>query len=189
MAQMAKVLVVVAPGAEEIELMTVADVLVRSGCEVTLASTTPAGEPIRGSRELPIAADCSLSAVIDEQFNAVYLPGGFGSAETCRDDPQVQSLIARQLASEDILAVICACPISLIPGGHAQGKRLTCYPALSEQLRAAGAEWIDQAVVRDGNLITSQGPGTAMDLAFTLAAELVDDATAAQVKSDMLLPA
>ena len=58
-----------------------------------------------------------------------------GSAETCRDDPLVQALIARQLASDGLLALICACPISLIPNNHAMGRKLTCYPSLRDQLQ------------------------------------------------------
>ena len=112
---------------------------------------------------------------------------GMGSAEYCRDDPRIQNLAERQLAADRYLAVICACPIALVPRGLSTGRNLTCYPALQETMTQAGATWHDQAVVIDGKLITSQGPGTAMALALTLARILAGDDTAAEVASAMLI--
>lgn len=182
---MTRVLVVLAPGAEEIETITVADVLVRAGCEVLVAHAAEA--VCAGSRGIPLCGHCPLDAVLDQDFDLVYLPGGMGSAEYCRDDPRIQNLAERQLAADRYLAVICACPIALVPRGLSTGRNLTCYPALQETMTQAGATWHDQAVVIDGKLITSQGPGTAMALALTLARILAGDDTAAEVASAMLI--
>ena len=181
-----QVLVVVAPGAEEIETLTVADVLVRAGCDVTMASNE--GPVVTGSRGLPLAAHTRLADVAARAFDCVYLPGGFGSAEYCRDTAIVQDLAEAQLASGRLLAVICACPLALLPRGLAKDRRITCYPALREQFEGSVGEWVDEAVVIDDNLVTSQGPATAMRLGLTLAQLLVDDATAAKVAADMLAP-
>ena len=183
---MASVLIVAAPGAEEIELITVADVLRRAEQDVTIASTSDSLTYI-GSRDLPMAANTTLDAVIDQDFDLVYLPGGFGSAETCRDDARIQSLIKRQLASDRLLAIICAAPIALVPAACATDRRVTSYPAVSDTVRDGVSEWVDQKVVIDGNLITSQGPGTAMDLALTLAGLLAGENTAQSVAKDMLI--
>lgn len=185
---MASCLVLLNPGAEEIEIMAVADVLVRAGVTVTVASTASAGgDLVRGSRKLPLCADVSLSDVEVAGFDAVYVPGGVGSAEYARDTAEIQTLLSAQLASLRILAMICAAPISLVPRCLAKGKTLTSYPSIQRTLVDAGATWLDQRVVWDGNLVTSQGPGTAIDLGLSLAAKLTSNDTAEEVAQGMLV--
>lgn len=186
---MPRALVVLAPGAEEIETVTVADVLVRAGCDVVIASAED--EIVTGSRGIRLAGHTALDAVLEDDFDLVYLPGGMGSAEYCRDDDRVQDLAQRQLAGGRDLAVICACPIALVPRGLAADRAVTSYPSVRETVEPAVREWRDQQVVEDGNLITSQGPGTAMALALTLARRLAGEDTAAEVAAGLLtsLPA
>jgi 4-methyl-5(b-hydroxyethyl)-thiazole monophosphate biosynthesis len=183
---MADVLVVVAPGAEEIETMAVADVLVRAGQQVTMASAS-AELMVLGSRGLPLAAHCSLDSCLTRPFAVVYLPGGMGSAKTCREDPRIQSLMARQLREQRLLAVICASVTALIPQGLAATSQVTSFPGVRSQVEPHVRAWRDQAVVEDGNLITSQGPGTAISLGLVLARRLSDAATAAGVAAAMLV--
>lgn len=178
-------LVILNPGAEEIETLSVADILCRAGVEVTIAAS--AEHTVAGSRGLPLSASTSLSEASKHPWDAIYLPGGFGSAEYARDNAAVQEVIETQLASGRIMAIICASPMALIPRGLGKGKRITCYPALRETLEPEVGEWVDEPVVWDGNLVTSQGPGTAMALGFSLAAHLTDAATAEQVAKDMLI--
>jgi 4-methyl-5(b-hydroxyethyl)-thiazole monophosphate biosynthesis len=183
--RMGSVLVILAPGAEEIEAMTVPDVLVRAGQQVLVASTadTPV---VRGSRGLPLAAHTLLDVVLERTFDLIYLPGGMGSATTCRDDARVQALAAAQLAAGRLLAVICAASIALVPRGLAAGRRLTSYPGVRAQVEPHAAAWLDQAVVTDGNLITSQGPGTALALGLHLAHILAGTDVATKVGKDMI---
>ncbi|MFW5699159.1 MAG: DJ-1 family glyoxalase III [Planctomycetota bacterium] len=182
---MARVLVALAPGAEEIETMGVADTLVRAGCTVTIAAAAPT-LTLRGSRDLPLAADTLLADLASETFDCLFCPGGMGSAEHCQADPLIQDLLERQLAGPGLLALICACPIALLPRALCTGRRLTCYPALRDRF-ADQAQWIDAPVVVDGNLITSQGPGTTIHLGLELARQLVDEATADSVAAAMLV--
>lgn len=184
---MASILVIAAPGGEEIELITVADIMVRAGHDVTIAAT---GSDTRyhGSRQLPMAADTTLDAVIDTSFDVLYLPGGGGSAETCRDDPRIQDLMERQLAAGRLLAIICASSIALVPRKLAAERRVTSYPAKRPDVEPAVGEWVDERVVVDGNLITSQGPGTAMELALTLVDRLDGPEAAADVAAALLTP-
>ena len=182
---MATVLVIVAPGAEEIETIAVPDILVRGGHQVTLASTTPT-TMVTGSRGLPLAAHTRFTEVADRTFDLVYLPGGMGSAETCRDDARIQDLAAGQLAAGRLLVVMCACPLALIPRGLATGRRLTSHPSVRAQLEPHCAAWLDQPVVIDGNLITSQGAGTALTLGFDLLSLLANPAAADQVAAAMV---
>ena len=180
---MPRILVVLAPGAEEIETMSVADILVRADCEVCIAAA--AELQVRGSRDLPLAADRLLAEVTDQVWDAVYIPGGMGSATFCSEDAAVQDLITRQLASDRLLAIICASPTALLPQGLAKGRHLTCYPALRDRF-ADIATWHDEPVVVDGNLVTSQGPGTAIRFGLVLAALLVSSTKADEVAAALL---
>jgi 4-methyl-5(b-hydroxyethyl)-thiazole monophosphate biosynthesis len=184
---MASALVVLAPGAEEIETVTMADVLVRAGVEVVIAGF---GKTlvVKGSRGISLGAHVLFDQVKDRTFDLVYLPGGAGSAAFCRDDRRVQDLAEDQLRAGRYLAVICAAPIALVPRGLCQGKRLTSFPGMRAQVEPHAAAWLDQAVVIDGKLVTSQGPGTALALALTLAGILAGSTVAAKVAKDMLAP-
>lgn len=182
---MARILVVLPPGAEEIEAVTVGDVLVRAGVEVVIASTTNALVVV-GSRGIPLGAHTLLDQVLNERFDLVYLPGGKGSAATCRDDPRIQDLAAGQLRSGRLLGVICAAPIALVPRKLCSGRRITSFPGVRSVVEPHALAWIDQPVVVDGTLITSQGPGTAMAFALHCASLLASSDIASQVAQDML---
>ena len=182
---MATALIILAPGAEEIETITVPDVLVRAGHAVTIASVGDT-TVVNGSRGIPLAAHARYAEVADRTYDLVYLPGGKGSAEVCRDDPRIQDLAARQLLSGRWLAVICACPIALVPGKLCAGRRVTSFPGVRAHVEPHCATWLDQPVVVDGNLVTSQGAGTALALALTLVELLNDRVTADQVAAAMV---
>ncbi len=189
---MAHVLVVLAPGAEEIETMTVADVLVRAGQQVTIASAGDA-RVVMGSRGLPLAAHVMLDEALAPgadgkapAYDVVYLPGGNGSAAVCRSDPRIQDLAAAQLASGKRLAIICASVTALVPRKLGAGRTVTSYPGVRKDVEPHVASWLDQPVVVDRNLITSQGPGTAIPLGLTLARQLAGESTAASVAAAML---
>lgn len=182
---MASALVIVAPGAEEIETIAVADILVRGGHSVTMASSTPL-TVVNGSRGLPLAAHTRYDDVAHLTFDVVYLPGGKGSADTCRDDARIQDLAQRQLTANRLLAVICAAPIALVPRGLCAGRRLTSFPGVRAQVEPHCAAWLDQRVVVDGPLITSQGAGTALELGFMLVELLGTRDAADQVAAAMV---
>ncbi|MFM2090692.1 MAG: hypothetical protein RLZZ127_1181 [Planctomycetota bacterium] len=185
---MAEALVVLAPGAEEIEFCTVPDILVRAGVRVTVAATT-AVPLVEGSRGLPLAAHTVLDRLPATAWDLVYLPGGVGSARTCREDPRIQAVVAERIAQGRLLACVCAAPTALIPGGHARGRRLTSFPAVRGELEAAGAAWTAQAVVQDGALVTGQSAGTTLALALRLAALLAGADTARTVAAQIIAPA
>ena len=182
---MATALVLVAPGAEEIETIAVADILVRGGHRVTMASTGDL-TTVLGSRGLPLSAHTRYADLATQTFDVVYLPGGKGSAEICRDDPRIQDLASAQLAAGRLLAVICAAPIALVPRGLCSGRRLTCFPGVRSAVEPHCAAWIDERVVVDGNLITSQGAGTALELGLMLVELLGSRAAADEVAQAML---
>ena len=185
---MATILVVLAPGTEEIETVTIPDVLVRAGQQVVIASTTEVPFVI-GSRGVPLGAHTLLSLVRHQIFDLLYLPGGGGAAAIHRDDPRIQDLAAAQLAAGRLLAVICAAPIALVPRGLCRGRRLTSFPGVRSQVEPHCAAWLDQRVVVDGNLITSQSAGTALALGLELARLIAGADVASKVAQDMLATA
>jgi protein deglycase len=178
---MPKVCLLLADGFEEIEATTVADVLRRAGVGVTLLGVH--GLDVRGAHSIVIKADKLLTEFQDAAWDMVILPGGMPGARTLRDDAAVQSLIIRQ-AGRSKVAAICAAPIALGRAGVLRGKRATCYPGFENEL--SGAKVSNDAVVCDGNVITSRGPGTAIAFAIALVENLVSSAKAAEVRADML---
>ncbi len=187
---MSTALIILAPGAEEIEAVTVPDVLVRAGHTVIVASTADL-PVVRGSRGIPLAAHTGLDQVRHQSFDLVYLPGGKGSAEVCRDDPRIQELAQHQLSAGRWLALICAAPIALVPRQLCRGRRLTSHPGVRAEVEPHAAAWLDQGVVVDDRLVTSQGAGTTLALALTLV-RLLDDAAGAakarQIAEAMIAP-
>lgn len=179
--------IVLAPGAEEIETIAVADLLVRGGIEVQLASAVDL-PVVRGSRGIPLCAHTSLAAVAGRDFDLVYLPGGKGSSEFCRDDAAVQDLAERQFRSGRWLAAICACPIALVPRRLCAGRRVTSFPAARAAVEPHAAAWLDQPVVVDGNLVTSQSAGTALHLGLALVRLLAGEPAARAVAQAIVIP-
>ncbi|EMI5490476.1 protein deglycase YajL [Providencia stuartii] len=186
----ASVLICIANGSEEIETVTTADLLVRAGIAVTLASVTDDGSvAITASRGIKLIADTPLIKVADEPFDAIVLPGGMGGAETFRDSPLVVEKVRRMHLDGKIVAAICAAPAmvleyhQLFPIGN-----MTGYPSTREQI--AANKWVDKRVYFDErvNLLTSQGPATTFDFALKLIELLVGRDTAANVASQLVLP-
>jgi 4-methyl-5(b-hydroxyethyl)-thiazole monophosphate biosynthesis len=178
-----RVLVPLAEGFEEIEAVTVIDVLRRAEVEV-VAAGLEAGA-VRGSRGVVVTPDAPLSEVADEDFDAVVLPGGGPGSHALAADERVGALLKRHSTEGRVVAAICAAPgIVLAPLGLLEGKRASGYPGLKEKVPG----WVDEPVVRDGDLITSQGPGTAMAFALSLVEALVGAEKADEVGAAALAP-
>lgn len=172
--------VLLANGFEEIEAITVIDVLRRADIQV-LAVGVDADAPT-GSHGLQVVADARLDP--NARYDALILPGGMPGASTLRDHAGVQALLRAHAAEHRLIGAICAAPIALAAAGLLHGRRATCYPGFEAHL--AGAVLSTERVVTDGTLITSRGPATALDFALALAAALVGDAAAHRVRLGLL---
>lgn len=183
---MARALVILATGAEEMEATITVDVLRRGGVDVVLAGLD--GEaPVKCSRGVHIVPDAALSAT-KGPFDVIVLPGGLEGARRLAESPLVGELLRAQEAAGRTTAAICAAPIALAKHAVYAGHRLTSYPSVHDVVSAHG-ELVLAPVVIDRNLVTSQGPGTAFAFALALVERLTGEETADNVRKGMLLPA
>lgn len=187
----ASVLVCLAHGSEETEAVTTIDLLVRAGLQVTTASVESCGtREIVCSRGVRLLADAPLVEVADNPFAAIVLPGGLKGAETFRDSPLLVETVRQFHLSGRIVAAICAAagtvlvPHDLFPVGN-----MTGFPGLKETIPAD--KWMEKRVVWDPrvNLLTSQGPGTAIDFALKLIDLLAGKEKAREVASQLVIAA
>ncbi|MBM4131009.1 DJ-1/PfpI family protein [bacterium] len=190
--QRPRVLVPVADGTEEIEAVCIIDVLRRAGADVTVAGVGPGGEramslEFRASRGVRLVADAHVEDVAGETWEAVLLPGGLPGATHLRDCAALAALLVAQDAAGRLVGAICAAPVVVLQErGLLRGRGVTCFPALRERLepvsRRAGR------VVQDGNLLTSQGPGTALEFALAAVAHLFGHGRRAEIAAQLLMP-
>lgn len=180
-----RVLVPLAEGFEEIEAVTIIDVLRRAGIEVVTASLA-ASTSVKGAHGISVAADTTLDASRSGRFDAVVLPGGMPGAAHLRDDARVLAALKSVVAQGGTAAAICAAPIALEAAGLLAGRRATGYPGFREQLASASAR-VEDRVVEDGPIVTSCGPGTALEFALALAARLAGRKTADDLRAGMLV--
>jgi 4-methyl-5(b-hydroxyethyl)-thiazole monophosphate biosynthesis len=163
-----RVLIPLAAGCEEMEAVILIDVLRRAGWTVVAAGLT-AG-PLKASRGVVITADTELDNVRDESFDLVLLPGGGPGTEALGSDPRVLNLCRDQVKAGRPVGAICAAARVLDLAGLLENKIYTCYPGVEARIRSGRR--VDQPVVQDGLIHTSQGPGTAFAFALHLVTTL-----------------
>jgi 4-methyl-5(b-hydroxyethyl)-thiazole monophosphate biosynthesis len=185
---MARVLVPLAPGCEELEAVTVIDLLRRAQIEVVTAGlTSGAVKCARGTVLLP---DTTLDAALDEallhNYDMVVLPGGEPGATNLENDGRVIALLKKMAGAGKYTAAICAAPKVLAAAGLLDGKHATSYPGAIDAARFPRVLLETQAVVRDGTVLTSRGPGTAMDFALALIETLAGRALRDKVETGLV---
>jgi len=161
-----KVLVPLAQGCEELEAITITDLLTRAGINVVTAGLDD--QIITASRGMKLVADTNLDQVLEDDFDMIVLPGGLPGADHLNNDPRIQSLVKKMANSNKYTAAICAAPRVLATAGLLEGKHATSFPGSLDQFPVKTMTYEEKAVVVDGKIITSRGPGTAMDFTLTL---------------------
>lgn len=161
---MPKVLVPLAQGCEEIEAVTVIDLLRRAHIDVTSAGLD--AHPVRASRGVMLLPDTTLEAAMQHEFDMIVLPGGQPGTNNLKADPRILSLLQKMSSQGKFIAAICAAPSILATAGLLDNKQATCFPGTLDAF--ANVRQQQTAVVIDGRLITSRGPGTAIDFGLTL---------------------
>jgi 4-methyl-5(b-hydroxyethyl)-thiazole monophosphate biosynthesis len=183
---MASVLIPVADGSEELEAVTLIDLLRRAGIEVVVAGLKDG--PVKCSRGTVLLPDASLDDVLQRDFDMIVLPGGLPGADHLDQDPRIHSLLKRMADAGRYTAAICAAPKVLANAGLLDGKQATSFPGIIDGMGLAATRVLAQPVVCDGQIITSRGPGTAMDFALTLIEKLAGAAQRAAVEGPLQRP-
>ncbi len=183
---MTSALIPLAQGVEELEAVTLIDLLRRAQIEVVTASLD--AEPVTGRCGTVLVADVTLDQALAREFDLIVLPGGDAGAKRLQSDARVAELLKKTAARGKHLAAICAAPKVLAAAGLLDGKRATCYPGALTAKEYPRIRLENRAVVVDGKILTSRGPGTAMDFALELIHVLRGREVRDQVEADLARP-
>ncbi len=183
---MSRVLIPLADGCEELEAVTLIDLLRRADIEVVTAGLREGA--VTASRGTRLVPDVTLDEVMDESFDMVVLPGGLPGADHLDADPRVHELLERQMNQGRAVAAVCAAPKVLANRRILDGRKATCYPGCIDPEDHGEVEFTWAPVEIDGPVVTSRGPGTAMDFALALIEKLKGFERRAEVESELLRP-
>lgn len=181
---MARVLVPLADGCEELEAVTIINLLRRAGIDVVTAGLKPG--VVKASRGVQLVPDMTLDEALRDDYDMVVLPGGMPGATHLKNDARLIQLLKQMAAAGKYTAAICAAPMVLAEAGVLEGRRATSYPGSLDGI--PGVTLSTDAVVQDGTVLTSRGPGTAMDFALTLVEVLTGSGTRQQVEAGLVRP-
>ena len=179
---MKRVLVPLANGFEEIEAITIIDILRRAGAQVVTVGLEKRN--VIGSHDIKVVADDVLAEVLDADWDLVVLPGGVPGTPNLAEDARLIALLQRHAAEHKLTAAICAAPAVLDGAGVAQKLKLTSHPGWADRITTAvhtGAR-----VEEDGFIITGQAAGSALEFSFKLVQRLFGDEKVAEVNASVL---
>ena len=179
------VAVLLATGFEEVEALAVVDALYRAGIRADLISIENERH-VASSHGIKLVADLMLDDADLASYTVVFLPGGMPGTLGLKANERVREELARRASSGEKTAAICAAPSILAELGVLQGKRATANPGFMAALSAGGAQAETTPVVVDGNIVTSRGAGTALELGFELVRQLLGDEAAQQVRESVV---
>lgn len=172
---MKRTAILFAEGYEEVEALTVVDLLRRAKIDCDIVAVKESGE-VTGSHGICVRADKTLSQLVMEEYDGLILPGGLQGVNNLAADERVIDMLRRFAVAGKLTAAICAGPTVLAKAGLLQGRKACCYPGMEDQL--TGAMACTDAVVADGSIITSRGLGTAIPFALALVAYFQGEAQA-----------
>ncbi len=175
-----KVLVPLAEGFEEIEAITVIDILRRAGIDTVTASLK--NNPVTGSHRISVTTDIELND--NENFDAIILPGGMPGSTNLKNDRRIINLIKMINKAGGLTAAICAAPIVLSEAGVLKEKKFTCFPGYEKEI--TDGIHINEKVVIDGSIITGIGAGSAVLFALAIVEFLKDKETARKIKEQII---
>ncbi len=178
-----RVLVPISAGFEEIEAISVIDILRRAGAEVVVASLLEG--KVTGRSQITLTPDMSLDKALGQApYDLVVLPGGLPNAYTLRDDPRIVALLQKAAKEGRYTAAICAAPAALEKAGLLKGIFATGHPSCIEDLPSA--DYLEDRVVVSGKVITSRAAGTALEFAFELVSALFGEEKVREVNAGVL---
>lgn len=176
-----RVLVPLATGCEELEAVTIIDLLRRAGIEVVVAGLSDG--VIKASRGVRLLPDMGLDEALKLDFDMVALPGGLPGSDHLANDPRIVQLLQSMHASGRLVGAVCAAPKALARSGVLDGKLATAYPGVLQAERHPNIS--GEAVTRDGQVITGRSAGTVMDFALELIEALAGQETRHKVETSL----
>ncbi len=180
---MARVVILLAEGFEELEAVAIIDVLRRA--EIDIISAGLQQGPVSSARNVKIVPDTLIDTIQADDFDMLVLPGGIPGADNLNADQRVMDLIKDFNSKGKLTGAICAAPYVLANAGVLDGKRATSYPSFKDRLGSAVYE--EKTVVQDGNVLTSRGPGTALCFGLAIVEKFAGKEKAQQIKEGMLI--
>jgi len=187
---LSKVLIPLAQGFEDLEAVTIIDLLRRADISVTTAGLVTG--PVTGSRGVVIVPDALLATILENDpvpdYDMVVLPGGQPGATNLENDTRVIKLLKNLAKKNKYLGAICAAPAVLARAGLLSERRVTAYPGTLTAENYPDINVLDDSVVIDGNIITSRGPGTTMDFGLQLIELLTDKQVRDKVEAALMRP-
>lgn len=180
---MAKVAILLADGFEEVEAMTVIDVLRRADIEVVIAGLHDGH--VASARKVKVIPDELIGNVRADDFDMVVLPGGQPGSDNLNADERVRALVRDFHGRGKLTGAICAAPYVLANAGVLDGKKATSYPSYRDKLGSAC--YSEERVVEDGSVMTSRGPGTSFAFAFAIVERLAGKEKAQKIREAMLV--
>ena len=178
--------VLFATGFEEVEGLTVVDLLRRANINTIMVGVEE--KKVTGAHDVNITTDKTLDEINIDQLDALILPGGAPGFQNLRKNKRVLSMIKDAYEKKKIVAAICASPSVLATACVLKNKKATIYPGMEEEIKKGEGIIYDDLVVVDNNIVTSKGPATTMLFALKLIELLKDKETSEDVKNKVLLP-
>jgi len=182
---MPTILIPLAEGCEELEAVILIDLLRRADISVITASLSD-DQVVTASRGVRLIADTTLENVIYDDFDMIILPGGLPGSTNLDEDPRIHAILKRIYHADKAIAAICAAPLVLAHAGLLNGKTATCYPTVLNSSDWPEINVSDDAVVIDDRILTSKGPGTALDFALAIIEYLKDSQTRNDVEAGLV---
>lgn len=179
---MSKVIIPISNGFEEIEAISIIDVLRRADIDVTIAAVKDI--QTIGAHDIKITADCKIEDIDAKEFDMIILPGGLPNAFTLAENNNVQNILKQMKEQNKHIGAICAAPYALHQA-NVLNKNFTCYPSFEEKIRQDGYHNEDDIVI-DDKVITSRGPATAMNFALEIIKILLNEEKYTEVKNALL---
>lgn len=179
---MKKILIPILEGFEEIEALTIVDILRRAGADVIMAGASM--DAIEGRNKIKVLPDASLKDTADKDFDMIVLPGGAKGTENLKKNKDVHKIVLEHFKKGRLITAICAAPTALSMLGITKGRTITSHPSVRDELK--NEKISDERTVIDGNLITGQSPGTAMEFAFVLVEALYGKERAKEVNKGVI---
>ncbi len=181
---MTRVLVPLAQGCEELEAVTIIDLLRRADIEVVTAGLD--AQPVTASGGVVLIPDVELDKVLDDDFDMMVLPGGLPGADNLDNDPRIHQMLKQMQEKGKYTAAICAAPKVLANAGLLADRQAVSYPGILDTMDLPSTRVLQQAVVSDDKVITSRGPGTAMDFALALIEHLLGSESRESVETALV---